>query len=385
MYTKSQKLVNFEFGITMKIIIISFMHLDELPPVISLLKVLSNKFDVLYLGVDDYNNVYKKLFNDKVRFINVLPKINLNIINFWPRLKNALYRRIRKFYLKRSNRFILTNCNSDDLLWVQHEITLEYLKNLDIPYYFTMYELPKFLFQDNSKLKNKVKKSKKIIVPDYCRASIVQACLGLQNLPFILPNKPYEFELETTDSKKSIIEKIFEKEKTAGRRIVLYSGIFLRERKLEPFIDAINLMKDRFTLFLIGRKSEYLEELLNKYQNVKYLGFYTPPCHLSIIKKADIGILTYVADSGSINPVFCAPNKIWEYTKFGLPVLCNDIPGLKYSVEMNHFGYCCDINSTASICNYLDLIDKNYNQLSFNAKQYYSSIDINKIVDNILK
>lgn len=261
----------------MKIIIISFMHLDELPPVISLLKVLSNKFDVLYLGVDDYNNVYKKLFNDKVRFINVLPKINLNILNFWPRLKNALYRRIRKFYLKRSNRFILTNCNSDDLLWVQHEITLEYLKNLDIPYYFTMYELPKFLFQDNSKLKNKVKKSKKIIVPDYCRASIVQACLGLQNLPFILPNKPYEFELETTDSKKSIIEKIFEKEKTAGRKIVLYSGIFLRERKLEPFIDAINLMKDRFTLFLIGRKSEYLEELLNKYQNVKYLGFYTPP------------------------------------------------------------------------------------------------------------
>lgn len=65
MYTKSQKLVNFEFGITMKIIIISFMHLDELPPVISLLKVLSNKFDVLYLGVDDYNNVYKNYLTIK--------------------------------------------------------------------------------------------------------------------------------------------------------------------------------------------------------------------------------------------------------------------------------------------------------------------------------
>ena len=86
-------------------------------------------------------------------------------------------------------------------------------------------------------------------------------------------------------------------------------------------------------MVLAGRESDYLKELLIKYPDVKYLGFTVPPKHLSIVKLADIGILTYVADSGSINPVFCAPNKIWEYAKYGIPMLCNDIPGLKYTVE----------------------------------------------------
>ncbi len=98
-----------------------------------------------------------------------------------------------------------------------------------------------------------------------------------------------------------------------------------------------------------GGCSPYLLELLEQFPETQYLGFYQPPGHLELIKCADIGILTYVADQGSINPVYCAPNKIWEYAKFGIPMLCNDIPGLRYTVEAYRMGRCCDIGSVEDI------------------------------------
>ena len=61
-------------------------------------------------------------------------------------------------------------------------------------------------------------------------------------------------------------------------------------------------------------------------------------------------------------------------------MLCNDIPGLKYTVEYNRFGYCCNINSIDSICNALERIFDEYVQLSRNAKDYYAAVDMEDIV-----
>ncbi|KAA6307134.1 hypothetical protein EZS27_041199, partial [termite gut metagenome] len=38
-----------------------------------------------------------------------------------------------------------------------------------------------------------------------------------------------------------------------------------------------------------------------------------------------IGIVSYAFDD--LNHVFCAPNKTWEYTGFGIPMLGNNAPG----------------------------------------------------------
>ena len=159
----------------------------------------------------------------------------------------------------------------------------------------------------------------------------------------------------------------------------------MRERKLDTIIQAVLRNPDKFILVLIGRKSAYLEELLTAYPDVQYLGFINPPQHLSIIRYADIGILTYVADCGSINPVFCAPNKSWEYAKFGIPMICNDIPGLKYNIEYNGIGYCCDIDSVDDIESKLLQIRDNYNFLSQNALEYYNSINVDTLILDILK
>lgn len=364
----------------MKIILACFLHLDELPPMMTILKIISKKYEVLYIGVDDCSDSYKKLFGEKVSFTNLLKRNLSDTDRLTDKIRNKIYWKTYNHYLRKCSSIIERNYVEGDLVWIHHEYSLMHMRELELPYYLTMYELHKDIFKDRCKLKERIGKAEKVIVPEYARAAIVQACVGLKDLPTVIPNKPYDYEKRLTKLDNNPIDRIVEKAHSERKKLIIYSGIFLRERKLDPFIESVRRLSDKFVMVLIGRKSEYLEELLSRYPEVKYLGFYDPPMHLSIIEKADVGILTYVADSGSINPVFCAPNKIWEYAKYGIPMLCNDIPGLKYTVEYNQFGYCCDINSIDSICDALKRIFKEYEQLSRNAKDYYITVDMENIV-----
>lgn len=362
----------------MKIILVCFLHLDELPPLMTAIKVLAEKHRIFYIGVDDYNESYQELFGNNVEFINILGREAKAGSNIKSRIDRFLYWRIYPLYLAKANAVVKYNYNSDDLLWIHHEYTLMHMRKLNIPYYLTMYELHPDLFKPDCELKKRIKMADKVVVPEYARAAIVQACVRLKKLPNIIPNKPYEYELSATELDDNPMQKLMQSAHAEGRKIILYSGIFLRERKLDTFIEAVQRLSDKYVIVLVGRKSEYLDELIKKYPVVKYLGFYNPPLHLSIIEKADVGILTYVADSGSINSVFCAPNKIWEYAKFGIPMICNDIPGLKYTVEYNNLGYCCDVNSIDSICDALNNIYDHYEELSENALDFYKTVDVKR-------
>lgn len=360
----------------MKVILVSFLHLDELPPMMTVLKVLSKVYDVLYIGVDDLTSPYRDLFGDRVKFVNISTGDLIEGNGITTKCVRCLQREIRNFKWKYVNSVIEDNYNDGDVLWIHHEFTLMRLKRLKIPYYLTMYELHPDLFKKKSELKTRIQGASKVIVPEYTRAAIVKACVGLHRMPTVIQNKPYEFDKNKTSIEKNPLEEIVANAHALKKKVILYSGIFLRERKLDTIIEATQHLSDKFEIVLLGRESPYLRELLDRYPNVTYLGFFTPPHHLDVIAKADIGILTYVADTGSINPVFCAPNKIWEYAKYGIPMICNDIPGLKYTVEYNGFGYCCDEDSVDSICTALNQIYDNYNKLSENALKYYETVDI---------
>jgi glycosyltransferase involved in cell wall biosynthesis len=371
----------------MKIIVIGFLELDALPPAITLLKILSKKNKVFYIGIDDMNDRYRNIFGNNIKFYNIMPHIKKSNIPYIQKLNSFIFWRMYKYNLLKGGKILNKVYKKGDIVWVLHEYTLMHMGNVlgNIPYFLTMYELHPDIFKKKSKLKKMVKNASKVIVPEYARSAIVQACAGLADLPYVIPNKPYEFNEADIYLENNPLEKIVKQVHDKKKLIILYSGIFLRERKLDTILEAVNDLKDKYEMVLAGRESDYLKELLIKYPDVKYLGFTVPPKHLSIIKLADIGILTYVADSGSINPVFCAPNKIWEYAKYGIPMLCNDIPGLKYTVEYYRTGYCCDINSVNDIKEKLNNIYYNYEEFSKNAKTYYESIDVEKLVLDLLK
>lgn len=362
----------------MKIILVCFLHLDELPPMITALKVLSEKYEILYIGVDDAEGVCGNIFDNRVKSINVFKDSEPQEYGLRGKARRFIYWKKYHANLLHVNKFIEKQYQLGDIVWIHHEHTLMHMGKLNVPYYLTMYELHPDLFLKECELKQRVSSAKRVVVPEYARAAIVQACVGLKNLPTVIENKPFDYSDDEIAIEDNPMRAVAEKTHAEGKKIILYSGIFLRERKLDTLIEAASKMSDKFVVVLIGRKSAYLDELIRKYRNVIYLGFFAPPKHLSVIKESDIGILTYVADSGSINPVFCAPNKIWEYSRFGIPMICNDIPGLKYTVEYNKFGYCCDINSVESISENLERIYNEYDELSSNAYKFYETVDIKK-------
>lgn len=369
-----------------KYILVCFLKLEDLPPVVTLIKELSEYSKIDYIGINDKNEYYDNLFNGNVDFYNVFPFELGAYHNLYEHIYNFIHWRMMPVYLNKAMKIIKKNYSADKRIWVLHEFTMRHLKKeiCNYPYYLTMYELNSRLFEQKDNLfKHYIKQAKKVIVPEYTRASIVQACVGLKELPIVLPNKPFEYTQEEIELKDNKFEKVADKLHKEGKKIILYSGIFIRERKLDTIIEAVSTMQDKYQLVLLGQESPYLHELLEKYKNIVYAGFVKAPKHLSIVKHADIGILTYVADSGSINPVFCAPNKIWEYAKYGIPMICNDIPGLKFTVEYNNIGCCFDINDVKDIKEKLELIEQEYEVMSQQAKKYYESINVSNIIESI--
>ncbi len=373
---------------TKSLIVICFLRLEDLPPAVSMLKSLSQKYSIEYIGVNSKSDYYCNLFGEQVHFHNIIPYECSEKVGIKGKIKKSIYRRKMRLWYKGSMKLIKKYLSSSEAVWVLHEYTIMNIgyRILKIPYYLTMYELHGDLFcRNNNLLKKCIQKAEKVITPEYTRAAIVQACAGLKNMPKIIPNKPYEYsdmEIELRDNQYS---EIANKIHSEGRKIILYAGIFLRERKLETIIQAVDKMREKYEMVLIGQNSKYLEELLQQYPFIRYWGFIKAPKHLSIIKLADIGVLTYVSDTGSINPVFCAPNKIWEYAKYGIPMLCNDIPGLKFTVEYNNFGCCCNINSIEDITNKIEYINLHYKMMNRNAADYYNSVNVMDLVDQVIE
>jgi glycosyltransferase involved in cell wall biosynthesis len=117
----------------------------------------------------------------------------------------------------------------------------------------------------------------------------------------------------------------------------------------------------------------------------EYLGAVKPPHHLEIASHADVAYISYVPNNGSINAVFCAPNKVYEFAGFGIPMLCNDNPGLKYTVEYNNMGVCVPELNTENITSALEQIDSNYDTMSRAAISYYDSESVEDAVQRILE
>ena len=96
------------------------------------------------------------------------------------------------------------------------------------------------------------------------------------------------------------------------------------------------------------------------------------PKHLEVTSHAHIGIVFY--DGMTLNKAFCAPNKIYEYSYFGLPCLSNRIPGLVNTVEAFRFGRCIDMKKE-EIISAINDIEDNYEEYSLNGKVFYNATD----------
>lgn len=230
----------------------------------------------------------------------------------------------------------------------------------------------------------------KVVVPEINRAYIQQAWWDIKNTPYVLPNKPYRIEAgEPTTDMMPAIEKI----KNEKRKIILYLGLLNDDRSLDAFAEAVNKLGNNYCMYIVGSPTESYKDnfkkLMDKYPFIENLGFFPSPKHLHFVPYANIGLLPYVPKAAVIyrsklNALYCAPNKIFEYAGFGVPMIGTDVLGLRQPFEQYNIGFCCKNYSPDTIIDAIHKIEQHHDEMSANCKKFYDSVDLDQIVEDIL-
>lgn len=311
-------------------------------------------------------------------------------------LEQIRYRRLLKQYLS-------VNMNNDtDIIWFEYSdmayIVYDIFKNYDYLIHFYEFQNLKYswkfqLMYHRYSMVDFVKTAKAVIHCEYNRAHITRGLCALKSLPFVLPNKPYPDDIDFSNTPSEVFDLVDSlKRKIVDKKVILYQGIFApNERRLDEFCDAIEQMSNEYVLIAMGHGGKYFEDLKKKYASVKiiFIPFIKSPYHLLVTQLAHVGVLSYFPLNGRyagvLNPLYCAPNKIFEYSKFGIPMLSNDLPGLRSMYLEYGCGEIVQYPITPnSIVNALLRIFNNYENYSKGAHHFYSSVDFKGIVSEIL-
>mgnify|MGYP005771204835 CR=1 FL=1 len=371
-----------------KVVVVYLGSLYSIPPAKSLLTGLASQDIEVYLvitkgGINESDSLRKK-----ITVLEVEQDYQKNV---------SLTRKMFRMLQLRKNLWdkIDSVYDQNTILWITSDVAVKNLGSelLKRRYVLQMYELleksyvvPKYKFR-NIHIDNYARNALRVIQPEYNRAHIVKAWWGLNKLPFILENKPFYQEIGNSRklnvTKSAIACDVLEDLK--DKKIVLYQGILHKERPLDSFIKAIDELGSEYA-FVVMSDGENLYKNV-KSQNYYFIPYIEAPYHLEVTSHAYIGVLSYVpvkTSNSILNAVYCAPNKTFEYTRFGVPMISNDVPALDYLFEKYKCGKCIDLSSTESIKNAIKAISQNYMEYEKNAKKYYESVDYQEKIGNLL-
>lgn len=242
------------------------------------------------------------------------------------------------------------------------------------------------IYDQNVVYKNALKRYARnalaVVVPEVCRAGIVQAWYGLSRMPFVLPNKSFDHprlaRASIADpSARSIIDAV------GGCKLVLFQGRLHLDRDVRAVARAVSGLGREWRFVVMGPDcAGYLAQLMADCPSAIHIPNVVAPGHLDITSHATIGVITYSCDS--LNHVFCAPNKVWEYSGFGLPMLCNDLPALRLSVANSGAGECCDFRDEEVIANALVRIESEYDSYKAASAMFFESVNMPGLLKKIL-
>jgi glycosyltransferase involved in cell wall biosynthesis len=226
-----------------------------------------------------------------------------------------------------------------------------------------------------------IHKAKTVFMPEYNRTILYQIWFKLKQRPVVLPNKPYF--IPSRELLEQLKERYWDKIGIfQNKKIILYQGLIHFERDLSNYIKAIKSIKEEYQLVLLGHDYGILKQYLEIDPELIHIDFIPAPDYLLFTSLAHIGIVTY--DPYGLNTAYCAPNKIYEYAAFSLPMLGNDIPGLKNIFEQRKIGVIVDENDENSIINGILEISNHLKKYKEQTRRFYESVDNTKIINNIL-
>lgn len=208
-----------------------------------------------------------------------------------------------------------------------------------------------------------------VIARESHRAALMKVRYGLSEMPLVAPNKPYEGELPDTPPLPDDVGKTLAP--LREKRLILYQGIVTPDRPLDAVAAALRSLGDRENVFLVLGRADDAEKdrLRGIWQETVFLGFLPAPLHLGVTRLASVGIANY--DASSENNIFCAPNKIYEYARYGVPMLTSQNIGLTETVGAYGAGECVDFSDGDAVTDALSRLLSERYRYEVSARRMY--------------
>lgn len=390
--------------------IVSYYHpIEMIPPVISLLRLLKHNGDrVAYIGVT---------YTEKT--VSVLEEMGIpfNLMQRWPCVRFSEHPILRIWYAATGwfRRTALCRWFQRRFLWrTYHEYIRDKVKEEEVVFWTVntwvtalwgdrvlsfgkrhIQWLTEFGEEVGAKWSgfsiDKMFHSATLIESEINRSRLLAEDKGLTTLPFVLPNKPFGHprtrRMTVTDS--GIARQI---DTWKGKRVFLYQGSLGSDRI--GIINMIEYLCEGFPESIVAVMSHWspiVDELALRYSNFSYVPFLCAPYHLEVTSHADIGLAVYSITDGKgivgispLNALYCAPNKTFEYTGFGIPMLCNNPPGLRDSIGAYGAAVCLDELCKENVIDGAKRLLDDYQTYSRNAVSFFESVDVEEIVHKII-
>jgi hypothetical protein len=276
-----------------------------------------------------YSLLVRKYFAGLRKYVGYKPRVEFA----WRPFRNATWRLLEDELPK------------TDMFWVASAWSACFLGGRLLKQSYVMHILE--LYEaETVMLKKFAMHAKCVVESDMSRAAIHRIWLGLKNTPVVIPNKPFYHPrkrcLPVDDANmKAVIQNC------GGKKIIIYQGVIDMDRPLECFARAMHSLRDSVVWIIMGRYTSYLESLRKSCPGLIYVAYASPPDHLNVTSHASIGVIQYRSDR--LNNVFCAPNKIWEYSGFGIPTLVPDVPSMRHFYDRFNAGEFCNFDNEDDI------------------------------------
>ncbi len=238
------------------------------------------------------------------------------------------------------------------------------------------------------------RKSDYLIVPEENRAWITYFQAKLKKLPYILPNIPYYSDYDV------MIDPEIEKLKKDNKIVIMYSGLLdIKKRNLKELVSSLSFLSKEYILVLIPSfnvniKDEenlrnHIRELHLK-ERVFFLKSRVPPKHLDSMSTADIGVGFY--SPTSLNNIYAAPNRLYEFINNNTPVILPNFPSFKSLAKEYPFAVnVADPNSPKEIAEVILAINENSKSMKMSIRkfkvergnyEYFAKQIIEKIIES---
>lgn len=369
----------------MKIVVLHYGEISDYLPTRSLIENLL-----------DIGNEVTVIARDQADILASFRTEHLNVIKL-NSYENKATDKVKAFIINKLKveKILSELMQKSDMLWITSPEALRYVDHNIFQYRYVLQLME--LVENVSRypvlrkpylpIKEYAHHAYKIVVPEVNRAYIQRVWWELNERPVVLPNKPYK--LPDTAMVTPEIKVITEEMDQETRKKILYQGVFSEERNLNAIAEAVASLQSEVCMYIMGKDDDYKKQFILKYPFVKYIPFQTPPHHLLITQHADIGLLPYVPANhdanSSLNALYCAPNKIYEYAAYGIPMIGSDVLGLVEPFEKYDIGVTCKSFTVENIKQAITHLLDNYQKMSMNCQVFYDDIDLLTIVNNILQ